>query len=144
MLVGSVPYASPPATYSFGIQSKRLFLIRPLRQFFCMRQNFRTFFSGSTRKVGSKRSTPPDPTGHGIIQRVPWGALNRALPAPYSPVSALGVENHYLGSWVCQSVLGTERVHCTGPPQPNLARIPPKLPPRVAESNGGTTPTPVF
>ena len=32
------------------------------------------------------------------------------------------------------------RVHCTGPPPPSLARIPPQLAPGVAGSNGGPIP----
>lgn len=95
---------------------------------------------GSTRKVGPRKSTALDQTGHGAIQMVPWGALNRALPPPYSPGSALSAETHFFGPWVCQSILGTQRVHCTGPPPTNLARIPPKLPPGVAGSKGGPIP----
>ena len=59
---------------------------------------FRTHFSGgSTRKVGPKKGTTLDQTGYGAIQRVTQGPLNRILPAPYSPGSALSVENHCFG-----------------------------------------------
>ena len=79
-----------------------------------------------------------DQIGYGTVQRVLSGALNRALRDPYSPGSALSVGNHYFGPWVCQSVLGTpERPLCG---TPDLARIPPKVSPGVAGSNGGPIP----
>ena len=58
-------------------------------------------------EVGPKKGITLDQTGYGAIQRVTQGPLNRALPAPYYPGSALSVENHYFGPWVCRSVLGT-------------------------------------
>ena len=70
------------------------------------------------KKGGPKKSIALDQTGYGAIQRVTQGPLNRTLPAPYSPGSALSVENHYFGPWVCQSVLGTRASTARDPHRP--------------------------
>ena len=67
-------------------------------------------------KGGPHKGTTSDQTGYLAIQRVPWGHLNRALPAPYSPGSALSVENHCFGPWVGQLVFKV--------PQASTARHP--------------------
>ena len=69
-------------------------------------------------KGGPKKGIALDQTGYGAIQRVTQGPLNRALPAPYYPGSALSVENHYFGPWVCQSVLGTRASTARDPHRP--------------------------
>ena len=51
------------------------------------------------RKGGQNSSIALDQTGYGAIRRAHWGALNRTFPAPYSPASALSVENPCFGPW---------------------------------------------
>ena len=48
-------------------------------------------------KGGPKKSIALDQTGHGAVQRVHLGPLNRTFPARYFPGSALSVENHCFG-----------------------------------------------
>ena len=84
---------------------------------------FQTPFSGgvdspTAQKGGLKKSIALDQTGYGAIQRVHLGPLNRTFPALYFPGSALSVENHYFGPWVCQSVLGTRASTARDPHRP--------------------------
>ena len=59
----------------------------------------RTAVLTRSRPGGQNSSIALDQTGYGAIRRVHWGALNRTFPAPYSPASALSVENPCFGPW---------------------------------------------
>ena len=95
-------------------------------------------FSGRPTQKGGPHKYRPRPNRLWDHSKGPKGAPEPRLTGlvQYSPGSALSVENHCSGPWVCPSVLGTQRVHCMGPPPPNLARIPPKLPPGSLEATG--------
>ena len=111
----------------------------PLRPPDSPRSRLRPLVSSNGNPTSHAELGPNRPWGH---SKGPKGAPEPRLTGPYSPGSALSVENHCFGPWVCQLVLGTQHrdVHCMGPPPPNLVRIPPKLPPGVAGSNGGPIP----
>ena len=51
----------------------------------------------SAQKGGLNKSTAPDQTGYGAIQRVHLRPLNRTFPAPYFPGPPLSVETHCFG-----------------------------------------------
>ena len=65
-----------------------------------------------------KKVSPSTKPAMGPFKGSIGGALNRTLPAPYSPGSALSVENHYFGPWACQSVLGTRASTARDPHRP--------------------------
>ena len=98
------------------------------------------FFGSTHPKSGPEKSIALDQTGYGAIQRVPQGPPNRALPALYSPGSALSVKKTLFWPLGLSVSFRYPHVHCTGPPPPSLARIPPQLAPGVAGSNGGPIP----
>ena len=95
---------------------------------------------GSTRKVGPKKGIALDQTGYGAIQRVPRGAPEPRLTGPVLPW--VHPERRNLLFWPLGLSVRFRClcVHCTGPPPPSLARIPPQLAPGVAGSNGGPIP----